>query len=58
MDFTISDEQAMFAETARTLFDDSCTSARLRALMESGEARDEERWQAIAKQRSQRIAVT
>ena len=47
MDFTLSDEQRMFAETARTLFADTCTPDHWRKLMEVGESRDPARWQAI-----------
>jgi alkylation response protein AidB-like acyl-CoA dehydrogenase len=47
MKFTLTDEQRMFAEAARTLLADTCTSARLRELMATDEARDPGRWQAI-----------
>lgn len=47
MNFNLSDEQRMFAETARTLFADTCSSAQLRELMSSGNSRDAARWQAI-----------
>jgi alkylation response protein AidB-like acyl-CoA dehydrogenase len=47
MDFTLSDEQQMFAETARSLFADTCTPDHWRKLMEAGETRDANRWQAI-----------
>lgn len=47
MDFTLSDEQLMFAETARTLFADSCTPDHWRRMMEAGVARDDARWAAI-----------
>lgn len=47
MDLTLSDEQRMFSETARALFDDTCGSGKLRELEESGTARDDNRWQAI-----------
>ena len=47
MDFTLNDEQRMFAETAQTLFADTCTPDHWRKQMETGEARDEARWQAI-----------
>ena len=47
MDFTLSDEQLMFAETAKALFGDTCTSERLREQMEKGLARDESRWRSI-----------
>ena len=47
MDFTLSDEQLMFAETARGLFADTCTPDHWRKAMEGGESRDAARWQAI-----------
>lgn len=47
MDFTFSEEQLMFAETAKTLLADTCTAAQLRAQMDAGIARDEARWAAI-----------
>ena len=47
MDFTFSEEQTMFAETARTLFSDTCTPEHWRKLMEAGEAFDPARWNAI-----------
>jgi len=47
MDFTFSDEQLMFAETAKTLLADTCTPAQLRELMASGQPRDDARWAAI-----------
>lgn len=47
MNFTLSDEQRMFTEAARTMLADTCTSARLRELMTTDEARDSARWQAI-----------
>lgn len=47
MDFTLSDEQKMFAETAQTLFADTCTPDHWRKLMEAGEVRHDERWAAI-----------
>lgn len=47
MDFTLSDEQRMFAETARSLLADYCSSERLRTLMNSEETRDGGRWQAL-----------
>lgn len=48
MDFTFTEEQRMFAETAKTLLADTCASARLRELMASDAPRDAARWQAIA----------
>lgn len=47
MDFTLSDEQLMFAETARALFADRCTPDHWRRMMEAGIARDDGRWAAI-----------
>lgn len=47
MNFTYTEEQLMFAETARTLLTDTCTPAHLREMMARGEARDETRWSAI-----------
>ncbi|WP_336951252.1 acyl-CoA dehydrogenase family protein [Sphingobium aromaticivastans] len=47
MDFTLSDEQLMFAETARSLFSDSCTPDHWRKMMEAGVARDDARWASI-----------
>ena len=48
MDFTLSDEQLMFAETARNLFADSCTPDHWRKMMEAGAAHDDTRWAALA----------
>jgi len=36
MDFTLNEEQLMFAETARTLFADSVTPDHWRKMMEQG----------------------
>jgi len=47
MDFTLNDEQRMFAETAKTVFTDTCDSARLRQLMETDAPRDDARWEAV-----------
>ncbi|WP_156839562.1 acyl-CoA dehydrogenase family protein [Novosphingobium aquimarinum] len=47
MNFTYTEEQLMFAETARTLLTDTCTPAHLREMMARGEARDDTRWNAI-----------
>ncbi|RYD98250.1 MAG: acyl-CoA dehydrogenase, partial [Sphingomonadales bacterium] len=47
MDFTLSEEQTMFAETARTLFTDMSGPEQWRSQMESGAARDQARWTAI-----------
>jgi alkylation response protein AidB-like acyl-CoA dehydrogenase len=48
MDYTLSNEQVMFAEAARTLFSDTCGPGKLRELEETGAARDQERWRHIA----------
>ena len=47
MDFTLSDEQQMFAETARTLLGDTCTPDHWRKMMEQGVAFDAARWGQI-----------
>lgn len=47
MDFTISEEQLMFAETARNVFADTCTPDHWHRMMEGGANRDPARWQAI-----------
>ncbi len=47
MDFTLTEEQRMFAETARSVLADTCSAEHLRRLMTSGEARDGARWRAI-----------
>ena len=47
MDFTLSDEQMMFAETAQTLFGDTCTPDHWRKMMEHNTAFDAERWGQI-----------
>lgn len=47
MDFTLNDEQLMFAETARTLFADRSTPDHWRKLMEAGSAHDPDRWNAL-----------
>lgn len=47
MDFTLSEEQAMFAQTARTLFADQCGPDHWRAMMHQGAAFDAGRWAAI-----------
>lgn len=48
MDFTLNDEQQMFAETARALFADSCTPDHWRKMMKAGLAHDAARWASIA----------
>ncbi|WP_311269527.1 acyl-CoA dehydrogenase [Sphingobium sp. WCS2017Hpa-17] len=47
MDFTLSEEQMMFADTARSLFADNCTADHWRRMMEAGAAHDDVRWSAI-----------
>jgi alkylation response protein AidB-like acyl-CoA dehydrogenase len=47
MDFTFSEEQMMFAETARSLFADGCTPDHWRRLMAAGAAFDRGRWGRI-----------
>jgi alkylation response protein AidB-like acyl-CoA dehydrogenase len=47
MDFTLSDEQLMFAETAETLFRDKVTADHWRKLMETGANRDAGLWSQI-----------
>lgn len=47
MDFTLSEEQLMFAETARSLFADSSTPDHWRRMMELDEAIDPARWASI-----------
>lgn len=48
MDFTLSEEQQMFADTARAVFADTCTPEHWRRQMETAEPRDAARWRAIA----------
>jgi len=47
MDFTLSAEQQMFADTAATLFGDVCTPDHWRRQMAAGTAIDPDRWAAI-----------
>jgi alkylation response protein AidB-like acyl-CoA dehydrogenase len=47
MDFTLNDEQQMFAETATTLFGDTCTPDHWRRMMEASTAFGAERWAQI-----------
>lgn len=47
MDFTLSEEQLMFAETAQTLFGDTCTPDHWRRMMEQNVAFDADRWAQI-----------
>jgi alkylation response protein AidB-like acyl-CoA dehydrogenase len=48
MDFRLTDEQEMLAETVSRLFADTCTGADLRRLLAENAARDAARWDAIA----------
>lgn len=48
MDFTLSNEQIMFAETAKGLFADNCTPEDWRKMMEAEVAHDHIRWAKIA----------
>ncbi len=47
MDFTFTEEQRMFADTARSVLADTCQAADLRRMMTSGAAREAARWNAI-----------
>jgi alkylation response protein AidB-like acyl-CoA dehydrogenase len=47
MDFTLSEEQLMFAETAQMLFGDTCTPDHWRRMMEHRAAFDPARWAKI-----------
>ncbi|MCP3733503.1 acyl-CoA/acyl-ACP dehydrogenase [Sphingomonas sp. RP10(2022)] len=47
MDFTLTEEQRMFADTARALFADTVTPDHWRRMMAAGETRDPARWAAI-----------
>ena len=47
MDFTLSEEQLMFAETAQTLFGNTCTPDNWRKMMEQGVAFEADRWAQI-----------
>ena len=47
MDFTLSDEQLMFAETAKSLFSDTSTPDHWRKMMEAGAVREDARWASI-----------
>ncbi|MDE2596792.1 MAG: acyl-CoA/acyl-ACP dehydrogenase [Sphingomonadales bacterium] len=48
MDFTLSDEQLMFADTTRTLLGDTCTPEHWRKMMEQDVAFDAARWATLA----------
>jgi alkylation response protein AidB-like acyl-CoA dehydrogenase len=48
MDFRLSEETLMLAETVERMMLETCTPAHLRGLAASGEARDVERWGQIA----------
>ena len=47
MDFTLTEEQTMFAETARSLFADGCTPDNWRRMMERTSAFEADRWAQI-----------
>ncbi|MDI1328506.1 MAG: acyl-CoA/acyl-ACP dehydrogenase [Brevundimonas sp.] len=47
MDFAFSDEQQAFAEVVRNLLRAECTAAHLRRLIDSGAARDGDRWRQV-----------
>lgn len=49
MEFRFTEEQQMTAEAVRGLFADHCQPADLRRLMETGAARDPERWRQIVR---------
>lgn len=48
MDFTLSSEQQMFAEAARTLLGDTCTPDHWHRMMAQGSAFDPARWSQLA----------
>jgi len=48
MQFLFTDEQNLMADAARELLVSECTTAQLRAQMQSGAARDGQRWRRIA----------
>ena len=47
MDFTLTDEQRMMAETLRNLLDAECTVPQLRKLLAEDKTRDEKRWRKL-----------
>ena len=47
MDFRFTEEQQMTGDVMRELVSDHCTPADLRRLLQSGQARDEARWQKL-----------
>ncbi|MEG2312954.1 acyl-CoA dehydrogenase family protein [Brevundimonas sp.] len=47
MDFTLSEDQLMFVEAARTVLTDTCDTLRLRKMLERKDAFDAERWNAV-----------
>lgn len=47
MDFTLSEDQLMFVEAARTVLADTCDTLRLRKMLERKDAFEQERWDAI-----------
>lgn len=48
MDFTLSEDQMMFVEAARTVLADTCDTLRLRKMLERKEDFDADRWNAVA----------
>jgi len=47
MDFTLSEDQLMFVEAARTVLADTCNTLRLRKMLERKDAFDHDRWDAL-----------
>lgn len=47
MDFRLTDEQQMLADTVQAMLGESCTGADLRSLLDRNEPRDAARWKAI-----------
>lgn len=47
MDFTLSEDQLMFVEAARTVLADTCDTLRLRKMLERKDAFDQDRWDAV-----------
>jgi len=45
--FTQSEDQQLFTESARKLFQEQCTTEKLRQMLSAGEILDTERWQLI-----------
>ena len=47
MDFRLTEEQEMLAETVDGLLRESCTGAHLRHMLDAGDVRDQKRWDEI-----------